>query len=127
MPASSPDLPREIADRFTKPFARFVRIQAAAGVLLLFATLTALTLANSPFSEPFLSFWETSVGFHLGSLDFSRSLRHWINDGLMTFFFFVIALELKRELLLGELRDPRVAALPFAGALGGMIVPACVI
>jgi NhaA family Na+:H+ antiporter len=126
MPASSPDLPREIADRFTKPFARFVRIQAAAGVLLLFATLTALTLANSPFSEPFLSFWETSVGFHLGSLDFSRSLRHWINDGLMTFFFFVIALELKRELLLGELRDPRVAALPFAGALGGMIVPACV-
>lgn len=123
MAASSQDLPREIADRFTKPFARFVRIQAAAGVLLLLATVTALTLANSPLSEPFLRVWETSTGFHLGSLDFSRSLRHWINDGLMTFFFFVVALELKRELILGELRKPRMAALPLAGALGGMIVP----
>jgi Na+:H+ antiporter, NhaA family len=125
MAANSPDLPREMADRFTKPFARFVRIQASAGILLLLATLTALALANSPLSESFLRFWETSIGFYLGSLDFGRSLRHWINDGLMTFFFFVIALELKRELLLGELRDPRIAALPFAGALGGMIVPAC--
>jgi NhaA family Na+:H+ antiporter len=123
--ANSQHLPREIADRFTKPFAQFIRIQAAAGILLLFATLTALILANSPLSEPFLRFWETSIGFHIGSLDFSRSLRHWINDGLMTFFFFVVALELKRELLLGELRDPRMAALPFAGALGGMIVPVC--
>lgn len=125
MAANNPDLPREIADRFTKPFARFVRIEAAAGILLLFATFVALLLANSPSSEPFLGFWETPIGFQIGSLDFSRSLRHWINDGLMTVFFFVVALELKRELMLGELRDPRMAALPFAGALGGMIVPAC--
>jgi NhaA family Na+:H+ antiporter len=126
MTEGSQHLPREIADRFSKPFAQFVRIEAAAGVLLLIATLTALALANSPLSKPFLTFWETSIGFHLGSLDFSRSLRHWINDGLMTFFFFVVALELKRELILGELRNPRMTALPFAGALGGMIVPACV-
>jgi NhaA family Na+:H+ antiporter len=125
MAATSQDLPREIADRFTKPFAHFVRIESAAGILLLLATLTALALANSSLSVPFLTFWETSIGFDFGSLDFSRSLRHWINDGLMTFFFFVVALELKRELVLGELRNLRTAALPFAGALGGMIVPVC--
>jgi NhaA family Na+:H+ antiporter len=62
----------------------------------------------------------------LGSLEVSRSLRHWINDGLMAFFFFVVALELKRELVLGELRNLRMAAMPFAGAIGGMIVPACI-
>jgi len=123
MTENSQHLPREIADRFTKTFAQFVRIEAAAGVLLLLATVAALVLANSPLSKPFLTFWETSIGFHLNSLDFSRSLRNWINDGLMTFFFFVVALELKRELILGELRNPRMAALPFAGALGGMIVP----
>jgi NhaA family Na+:H+ antiporter len=123
MVADSQALPREIADRFTKPFALFIRVEAAAGVLLLLATLTALALANSPLSKPFMTFWETSIGFHLGSLDFSRSLRHWINDGLMTFFFFVVALELKRELILGELQNYHMAALPFAGALGGMIVP----
>ena len=126
MAANTQDLPREIADLFTKPFARFVKIEAAAGVLLFLATLIALGLANSPLSKPFLMFWETSIGLHFGSLDFSRSLQHWVNDGLMTFFFFVVALELKRELMLGELRDPRMAALPFAGALGGMIVPACI-
>ena len=120
---NSPDLPRELADRFTRPFAQFVRIEAAAGVLLLLATGAAFGLANSRWSEPFLGFWETSVGIHFGSLNFSRSLQHWINDGLMTFFFFVVALELKRELVLGELRKLRMAALPFFGALGGMIVP----
>ncbi|MFD0987801.1 Na+/H+ antiporter NhaA [Methyloligella solikamskensis] len=122
--AQSDHLPTEIADRFTTPFAQFVRIEAAAGVLLLVATVLALILANSPLSEPYLGFWETSIGLHLGPLDFSRSLRHWINDGLMTFFFFVVALELKRELILGELRNLRMAALPFAGALGGMVFPA---
>ena len=63
------------------------------------------------------------VGISFGVLDYSRSLRHWINDGLMTLFSFVISLELKRELVLGELRNLRTAALPFAGALGGMVVP----
>ncbi|WP_417672388.1 Na+/H+ antiporter NhaA [Roseibium sp.] len=120
---SDEGLPHEFADWMTKPFARFLKIEAAAGVLLLLAALLALLLANSTWSEPFLAFWETPIGLHFGALDFSRSLRHWINDGLMTFFFFVISLELKRELVLGELRNLRTAALPFAAALGGMLVP----
>lgn len=117
------NLPSEIADWFTRPFARFLKIEAAAGVILLLATLTALILANSAWSTPFLEFWETPVGLHFGSLDLTRSLRHWINDGLMTLFFFVVALELKRELILGELKNLGMAALSFAGALGGMLVP----
>ena len=116
-------LPHEAADRITKPFARFLKIEAAAGGLLLLAVLLALVLANSPWQEAFLDFWETPTGLTFGSLDFTRSLRHWINDGLMTLFFFVLSLELKREIVLGELRNPRQAALPFAGAVGGMVVP----
>jgi NhaA family Na+:H+ antiporter len=113
-----------MADRFTRPFARFLKIEAAAGVILLLATLAALILSNSAWSTPFLAFWETPIGLHFGSLDFTRSLQHWINDALMTLFFFVVALELKRELIVGELRNLRMAALSFAGALGGMLVPA---
>ncbi|MDP2520549.1 Na+/H+ antiporter NhaA [Shimia thalassica] len=116
-------LPHGAADRITKPFARFLKIEAAAGGLLLLAVLLALVLANSPWQEAFLDFWETPIGLTFGSLDFTRSLRHWINDGLMTLFFFVLSLELKREIVLGELRNPRQAALPFAGAVGGMVVP----
>ncbi|ODR99376.1 sodium:proton antiporter [Methyloceanibacter methanicus] len=116
-------LPPEFADRFTEPFARFVKIEAVAGCALLVATLAAVILANSQWATQFLAFWETPIGLHVGSLDFTRSLRHWINDGLMTLFFFVIALELKRALVLGELRDLRAAALPFSGALGGMLIP----
>lgn len=123
MPKPNTGLPSEIADRFTGPFARFLKIEAASGLLLLFAVLAAIGMANSPWATAFLGFWETPIGLHFGDLDFSRSLRHWINDGFMTFFFFVVALELKRELVIGELRNPRNAALPFAGALGGMIVP----
>ncbi|WP_404400516.1 Na+/H+ antiporter NhaA [Pelagibacterium halotolerans] len=123
---SKADLPQELADRVTKPFARFLKIEAAAGGLLLLSVVLALLLANSAWSAYFLAFWETPIGLHFGSLDFSRSLQHWINDGLMTLFFFVISLELKREIVLGELRDPRTAALPFAGALGGMVVPVAI-
>lgn len=119
-------LPPEVADRFTKPLGRFFKIEAAAGIGLLAATCAALILSNSAWSTRFLSFWETPFGFRFGSFDFSRSLRHWINDGLMTLFFFVVALELKRELVLGELRGWRKAALSFAAALGGMLVPASI-
>ncbi|WP_436642623.1 Na+/H+ antiporter NhaA [Microbaculum sp. FT89] len=123
MAVDNPDLPHELADRFTVPFARFLKVEAATGLLLLLAATAGMALANSPWSGPFLAFWETPIGLHFGPWDFSRSLQHWINDGLMTFFFFVIALELKRELVLGELRHPRLAALPLAGAVGGMLVP----
>jgi NhaA family Na+:H+ antiporter len=116
-------LPRMPADRFTGPFMRFLRIEAVAGAVLLVSTVMALALANSRWSDAYLAFWELHAGFHWGDLVLSRSLKHWINDALMTLFFFVIALELKRELVLGELRDRRMAALPFAAALGGMLVP----
>jgi Na+:H+ antiporter, NhaA family len=116
-------LPTEPLDRFTKPLQWFLRIEAAAGAVLLFCTLVALVLSNSFLSAPFLSFWEMPAEFRLGSFQLARSLKHWINDGLMTLFFFLIALELKREIVLGELRNPRMAALSLAAALGGMVVP----
>ncbi len=124
MTESLAQLPKEPADLFTRPFLRFVRIEAMAGAVLLLCALIAIVLANTVWSVQFLSFWELRVGLALGDIEFSRSLKHWINDGLMTLFFFVVALELKREMALGELRNPRLAALPLAGALGGMIVPA---
>lgn len=117
------DLPSEFADRFTKPVARFLKVETAAGGLLLVTVLIALFLANSGWATAFLGFWETPVGLTFGPLDFTRSVRHWINDGLVTLFFFLISLELKRELVLGELRKPRQAALPLAAAVGGMVVP----
>ncbi|MCB4767301.1 Na+/H+ antiporter NhaA [Ancylobacter sp. Lp-2] len=117
-------LPKEPADRLTRPFLRFLRIEAMAGVVLLLSTVLALVIANTAWSASFLALWDMPAGIRFGEVEVSRSLRHWINDGLMTLFFFVIALELKRELVLGELRNPRVAALPVAAAFGGMVVPA---
>lgn len=117
-------LPKEPADLFTRPLTRFLRIEAMAGPILLVCTIVALVLSNTAWSTQFLGFWETKAGFSVGGMEFVRSLKHWINDGLMTLFFFVVALELKRELVLGELRDPRRAAFPLAAALGGMVVPA---
>jgi len=117
-------LPTEIADRLTRPVARFLKIKVATGVILFVATVAALALSNSKWSIPFLAFWDIPIGLHFGSLDFTRSLRLWINEGLMTLFFFVVALELKHSLVLGKLHTLRVAALSFAGALGGMLAPA---
>jgi NhaA family Na+:H+ antiporter len=94
-----------------------------AGGALLLCAVVALVLANTPWSASYLSFWDIRAGLSFGDIEFSRSLKHWINDALMTLFFFLVALELKREMILGELRTPRLAALPLAGALGGMIVP----
>lgn len=120
MPADRDGLPKEFADRFTRPLGRFLRIESAAGMLLLTATVVALVISNSPLAGAVSGFWETAAGFHFGAFDFTRSVRHWVNDALMTLFFFVVALELKRELVSGSLRR---AAFPLAGALGGMVVP----
>lgn len=116
-------LPKEPADRLTAPLMRFLRIEAVAGAVLLISTTLAMLLANSSWSTNFLAFWDAPIALQLGSVTIARTLKHGINDGLMTLFFFVIALELKRELVLGELRDIRVAGLPIAAALGGMVVP----
>ena len=125
-PASSDiaRLPRELLDRLTHPFTHFLRIEALGGVVLLAAAIAALLLSNSPWAHFFANLWETPVGLRLGSIESARSLREWINDALMTSFFFLVAVELKRSLVLGELSNVRVAALSIAGALGGMIVPA---
>ncbi len=119
-------LPNEFVDRLAKPFSRFLHLQAAGGALLLLFTVLALILSNSPWSHTFERIWETPLGFQLGSLDYVRSLREWVNDGLMTLFFFLVALELKRELVLGELKSPRMAVLSIAAAIGGMLVPAAI-
>lgn len=119
-------LPAERADLFTKPLGRFLEVEATSGGALLLATCVAIWLSNSPWSAVFLGFWQLPVGLRFGSLEFSASVQHLLNDGLVTLFFFVVALELKRELVLGELKDWRKAALPFAGAVGGMVVPAAI-
>lgn len=117
-------LPEALVDRLTEPLGRFLRVETAAGGALLIAAITALLLSNSPWAEPFADLWQLHIGMQIGSLDFGRPLQRWINDGAMTLFFFLVALELKRELVLGELHHPRIAALSISSALGGMLVPA---
>ncbi|WP_417359334.1 Na+/H+ antiporter NhaA [Gallaecimonas pentaromativorans] len=117
-------LPAQLVERLSRPFQRFLHIEAAAGGVLLLCTLAAMLLSNSPWVHQVEQFWETPVGLHFGDMASVRSLRDWINDGLMTLFFFLVAIELKRELVLGELNAPRKAALSIAAALGGMLVPA---
>lgn len=86
-------LPRELVHRLTKPFVQFLRIEAAAGAILLSFAVVAVVLANSPWANTFGKIWETRVGLEIGSLEFARSLRDWINDGLMTLFFFLVSNE----------------------------------
>ncbi len=124
VPTPEVPLPVEPIDRLVEPIVRFLRIESASGVVILLATVAALVLANSPASEIFALFWQTPVGFSFGTFELHHPLKHWINDGLMVIFFFVVGLEVKRELVLGELQDFRVAALPLAAAVGGMVAPA---
>ncbi|MBD3584910.1 Na+/H+ antiporter NhaA [Salinimonas sp. HHU 13199] len=119
-------LPQSPIDWITQPLGRFFKIEAAAGLILLLFTLLALYLANSGFSSEFAALWKIPIGISIGSISFERSLHAWINDAVMTLFFFLIALELKRELVLGELRKPRLALLSISAAIGGMIVPASI-
>ncbi|MEK6235522.1 MAG: Na+/H+ antiporter NhaA, partial [Planctomycetales bacterium] len=124
-PEHLPRLPEKPIDRFVEPVKRFMRVEAASGVVLLICTVIAMVAANSPWSEAFLHFWKTPVDLVIGEAPPNpHYLQHWINDGLMVIFFFVIGLEVKREIVLGELRDLRQAVLPMVAALGGMIVPA---
>ncbi|MBD0315337.1 MAG: Na+/H+ antiporter NhaA [Nitrospiraceae bacterium] len=102
----------------------FVSWGPSAGVLLLIATLLAIVLTNSPFAPAFEGFWQQDFGFTFGDAGFRMSLRHWINDGLLTIFFLVVGLEIKREFTVGHLASWQSAALPVAAAIGGMVVPA---
>ncbi len=118
------ELPRYPIDRLRGPVMKFLHVEAASGVVLMLAALVALALANSPWGEAFVGFWKTKVGISIGDFRLQYSLEHWINDGLMAIFFFVVGLEIKWEIAHGQLRDIRRATLPVAAAIGGMMVPA---
>jgi NhaA family Na+:H+ antiporter len=107
-----------------EPFAQFARRESSSGLLLLACTALALAWANSPWAETYVNLWETPVGLSVGGFVVRYSLHHWVNDGLMAVFFLLVGLEIKREILVGELASLRQAALPLAAALGGMILPA---
>jgi Na+:H+ antiporter, NhaA family len=104
----------------------FLSIAASGGIVLVFAILIALFWANSPWSGVYSHFWETNLSLSVGKAVLSENLHEWVNDGLMVIFFFVVGLEIKREVTAGELASPRLAALPIAAAAGGMLVPALI-
>lgn len=117
---------RTLARRALAPVERFLSIEAASGVLLLLVAVVALLWANSPWRHLYSSLWHAPLGLRLGPWSFERDLHFWINDGLMTVFFFVVGLEIRREIHRGELSELRRATLPLAAALGGMVTPALV-
>ena len=110
--------------RLVAPLVRFFQIESSGGLVLLAFTLAALLLANMPFAADFEKLWQAPLSIGIGTFMLQKPLLFWVNDGLMTLFFFVVGLEIKREIVAGELADPRKALLPVVAALGGMIVPA---
>lgn len=112
--------------KISTPFEHFLHAQTTTGIILLFTTILALILANSPLSESYQHLFHTNIDLSIGSWSITHSVHHWINDGLMTLFFFIIGLEIKREVLLGELSNIKVAALPIIAAIGGMVFPALI-
>ncbi|HEY5649395.1 MAG TPA: Na+/H+ antiporter NhaA, partial [Nitrospiria bacterium] len=113
-----------LKNRLIHPIQEFLQTEATGGILLLIATAFALFLANSPWGEAYHHFLEIPIRAGIGDFIIDKSLHHWVNEGLMVIFFFLVGLEIKREVLAGELASPRKAALPFAAAIGGMLVPA---
>lgn len=114
------------AERISGAFARFVALEASSTILLLAATVLALALANSPLHDAYEHVLHLPLSLRFGSLGLEMSVGHFVNDALMAIFFFVVGMEIKRELVRGELSSPIRAALPVFGALGGMIVPAAI-
>lgn len=108
------------------PFEEFVHAEASSGILLMVCTVAAMLIANSAFLPLYESILHTKITIGSDSFNISHTLHHWINDGLMALFFFTVGLEIKREILVGELADRRQAILPIAAAIGGMIIPALI-
>lgn len=127
---SSPEGPAysntPFVERVFSPLYRFAGVASSGGMVLLAAIVVALVWANSPWADVYHHLWETPIGFSLGERSFNSTVHHLINDGLMAVFFFLVGLEIKREVLAGELSSARTAALPMIAALGGMIVPALI-
>ena len=107
----------------TTPFQKFVKVESLGGILLFSATIIAITWANSPFSDAYESLWQSRINISTPWFSLDKPLILWVNDGLMTIFFFLIGLEIKRELLIGELNSMKKASFPLIAAIGGMVVP----
>lgn len=118
---------RFVPARVVRPIQRLMQVETSSAVAILGATLLALLFANTGLHDAYERFWESRVALDVGGTELiGLSLREIVNDGLMTLFFLLVSLEIKREIVFGELRDPRAAALPIIAALGGMVVPALV-
>ncbi len=122
---SVPVAPSRLAP-LLRPLYAFFSAESACGILLAVCTVVALVWANSPWQQSYHDLWHAKVGMSAGGFSYSMSLEHWVNDGLMAVFFLMVGLEIKRELLLGELASVRRAALPVAAAIGGMVAPALI-
>jgi len=112
--------------KISTPFEHFLHAQTTTGLVLMIMTVLALILANTPLSESYGNFFHTKIDFRIGSMELSHTVHHWINDGLMAIFFFIIGLEIKREILVGELSSFKDALLPILAAIGGMVLPALI-
>lgn len=117
---------RPVPRTLVQPLQRFLHTEASGGIVLLAATVAALAWANSAWATSYTSLWSTPLEMRVGGFELTGDLRHWVNDLAMTLFFFVAGLEIKRELVHGEMRAPRLAMLPIACAFGGMAVPALI-
>lgn len=106
--------------------AQFIRSEVAGGMVLLLATIAAILWANASFGDSYGDFWHTNLTIGFGDFSISEDLQHWVNDALMAIFFFVVGLEIKRELVVGELNDRSKAALPIIAAIGGVLLPALI-
>lgn len=112
--------------RIATPFEHFLHAQTTSGLILILMTIIALIIANSPLHEAYEHFLHMYIELNVGSWELKHSLHHWINDGLMAIFFFIIGLEIKREITVGELANIKVAMLPILAAIGGMVFPALI-
>ncbi len=124
--SSPPPIVRTVREQLIRPLTDFLHKEASAGILLVVAAAAALIWANSPWQDGYFDLFATEAFVGVGDFEIALNLKEWINDAAMVLFFFVVGLEIKRELTQGELRDPRQAALPIIAAIGGMIVPATI-
>ena len=113
----------QVKRKVVDPVAEFLRTEQGGGFALLLGAISALLWVNVGGLDGYESFWTTELRIGIGDASITEDLRHWVNDGLMALFFFVISLEIKRELVTGDLRNPKAAALPIVAALGGVVVP----
>lgn len=125
-PASAEGRTSTPLDRFVASVLRFAQAESAGGLVLFVATVAALVWANSPWSRTYTEIWQTPLAVGISEIRLEKPLQLWVNDGLMAIFFFVVGLEIKREVRFGALASPRSALLPVVAAGGGALVPALV-